>query len=147
MGALDRPETWQALCANGNEEDRTSRMELYANYLDTVETHLLQEIAARSSHFFEAAGVVQDLRAALTRTFQQVAGLHQQACSPPCFLICESNLQAIPCRSVSSLICRGQDARIDPCRCAVSRRKQIRPWRHMSGCSGGGAISILYWTI
>lgn len=78
---LNRPETWQALCVDGNEEDRCSRMELYANYLDSVETHLLQEIAARSSHFFEAAGVVQDLRASLTRTFQQVAGLHQQACS------------------------------------------------------------------
>lgn len=53
-------------------------MEQYANYLDTVETHLLQEIAARSSHFFEAAGIVQDLRSALTRTYQQVVGLRKE---------------------------------------------------------------------
>ena len=53
-------------------------MDLYANYLDTIETHLLQEIAARSSHFFEAAGIVQDLRGTLTRTYQQVAGLREQ---------------------------------------------------------------------
>lgn len=57
-------------------------MEQYANYLDTVETHLLQEIAARSSHFFEAAGIVQDLRAALTRTYQQVAGLRKEVRRP-----------------------------------------------------------------
>ena len=53
-------------------------MDLYANHLDTVETHLLQEIAARSSHFFEAAGTVADLRGTLTRTYQQVAGLREQ---------------------------------------------------------------------
>lgn len=53
-------------------------MDLYANHLDTVETHLLQEIAARSSHFFEAAGIVADLRGTLTRTYQQVAGLREQ---------------------------------------------------------------------
>lgn len=73
-----RPETWQAVCSVGDEDDRAAKMEQYANYLDTVETHLLQEIAARSSNFFEAAGIVQDLRAALTRTFQQVAGLRRQ---------------------------------------------------------------------
>jgi hypothetical protein len=73
-----RPETWQAVCAGGDEEDQTARMEQYANYLDTVETHLLQEIAARSSHFFEAAGIVQDLRSALTRTYQQVVGLRKE---------------------------------------------------------------------
>ena len=39
---------------------------------------LLQEIAARSAHFFEAAGVVQDLRMVLTRTFQQVAELRKE---------------------------------------------------------------------
>ncbi|BDA47885.1 probable vacuolar protein sorting-associated protein 54 [Coccomyxa sp. Obi] len=76
--SLQRPETWQAVCSGGNEDDRTAKMEQYANYLDTVETHLLQEIAARSSHFFEAAGIVQDLRAALTRTYQQVAGLRKE---------------------------------------------------------------------
>ena len=53
-------------------------MDLFANHLDTVETHLLQEIAARSSHFFEAAGIVADLRGTLTRTYQQVAGLREQ---------------------------------------------------------------------
>ena len=57
-------------------------MDLYANHLDTVETHLLQEIAARSSHFFEAAGIVQDLRGTLTRTYQQIAGLREQV--PSC---------------------------------------------------------------
>ena len=77
-----RPETWQAVCAGGDEDDRTAKMEQYANYLDTVETHLLQEIAARSSHFFEAAGIVQDLRAALTRTYQQVAGLRKEVRRP-----------------------------------------------------------------
>ncbi len=70
------------MCAGGDEDDRTAKMEQYANYLDTVETHLLQEIAARSSHFFEAAGIVQDLRAALTRTYQQVAGLRKEVRRP-----------------------------------------------------------------
>ena len=55
---LRRPQIWQALCGTGDDKDRTEKMDLYANHLDTVETHLLQEIAARSSHFFEAAGIV-----------------------------------------------------------------------------------------
>ena len=42
-------------------------MDLFANHLDTIETHLLQEIAARSNHFFEAAGIVADLRSTLTQ--------------------------------------------------------------------------------
>ena len=64
----------------------TGSMEAYANHLDTVETHLLQEIAARSAHFFEAAGVVQDLRMVLTRTFQQVAELRREVRCPACLL-------------------------------------------------------------
>ena len=75
---LRRPQIWQALCGTGDDKDRTEKMDLYANHLDTVETHLLQEIAARSSHFFEAAGIVQDLRGTLTRTYQQIAGLREQ---------------------------------------------------------------------
>jgi hypothetical protein len=60
-------------------------VDTFANHLDTVETHLLQEIAARSAHFFEAAGVVQDLRSVLTRTFHQVSGLRKEVGQPfPC---------------------------------------------------------------
>jgi hypothetical protein len=88
LNAVHRPETWQALCSAGTEDERSSMMDLYANYLDTVETHLLQEIAARSSHFFEAAGVVQDLRSSLTRTFQQVAGLRHEVRSLAAVMCC-----------------------------------------------------------
>lgn len=71
-------------------------MDLYANHLDTVETHLLQEIAARSNHFFEAAGIVQDLRGTLTRTYQQVAGLREQVLAALPFAECtQRSLQ--PC--------------------------------------------------
>ena len=40
-----------------------------------METNLLAEIAVRSDNFFEAASVVEDLRASLMRTYQQVVQL------------------------------------------------------------------------
>ena len=76
MALCGRPETWQAVCST----EQSSTVDTFANHLDTVETHLLQEIAARSAHFFEAAGVVQDLRSVLTRTFHQVSGLRKEVC-------------------------------------------------------------------
>ena len=42
-----------------------------------METYLLREIAARSDNFFEAAGVVQDLRGAVGRAFEDVKGLRR----------------------------------------------------------------------
>lgn len=51
---------------------------------DVVETHLLRDIAARSENFFQAAGVVQDLRAVLARTYVQVKTLRKEVqCSYP----------------------------------------------------------------
>ncbi len=46
--------------------------------LDCVETHLLSEIAARSGHFFQAAGVVADLRASMTHLHAYAKGLRCQ---------------------------------------------------------------------
>lgn len=45
---------------------------------DVVETHLLQDIAARSENFFQAASVVQDLRGVLARTYIQVKALRKE---------------------------------------------------------------------
>ena len=42
-----------------DEGQRLARLEEYTGHLDTVESQLLREIAARSEHFFEASGVVQ----------------------------------------------------------------------------------------
>jgi len=74
-----RPETWAEVCgeAEGGPE-AARRLDAYAGALDEVEGRLLEEIAARSPHFFEAAGVVQDLRSVLGRTFGCVAGLRGQ---------------------------------------------------------------------
>ncbi len=44
---------------------------------DVVETYLLREIAARSDNFFEAAGVVQDLRGAVGRAYEDVKALRR----------------------------------------------------------------------
>ena len=74
-----RPETWAEVCGGCDvDADRTVRLDAYAAHLDLVETHLLSEIAARSESFFEAAGVVADLRAVLGRTYEQVAGLRRE---------------------------------------------------------------------
>ena len=54
-----RPDTWRETLGTDEEAERSQRLETYSGYLDTVETHLLQEIAARSDNFFEAAGYVQ----------------------------------------------------------------------------------------
>ena len=68
------------MCGEGEDgTEAGARLDAYAAALDEVEGRLLQEIAARSPHFFEAAGVVQDLRGALARTFASVAGLRRQA--------------------------------------------------------------------
>ena len=42
-----------------------------------METYLLREIAARSDNFFEAAGVVQDLRGAVGRAYEDVKALRR----------------------------------------------------------------------
>ena len=79
-----RPETWAKVCGEGEDgAEAGARLDAYAGALDEVEGRLLQEIAARSPHFFEAAGVVQDLRGALARTFASVAGLRRQANPAP----------------------------------------------------------------
>ena len=44
---------------------------------DVVESYLLREIAARSDNFFEAAGVVQDLRGAVGRAYEDVKALRR----------------------------------------------------------------------
>eukprot|EP00891_Asterochloris_glomerata_P002136 jgi/Astpho2/2136/Aster-x1055 len=52
-------------------------MEELAQHVDVVETYLLREIAARSDNFFEAAGVVQDLRGAVGRAYEDVKALRR----------------------------------------------------------------------
>ena len=54
-----RPETWREVLSTEDEGQRLARLEEYTGHLDTVESQLLREIAARSEHFFEASGVVQ----------------------------------------------------------------------------------------
>lgn len=47
------------MVATDSEAQRLARLEAYGGYLDVIESQLLKEIASRSDHFFEAAGVVQ----------------------------------------------------------------------------------------
>ena len=54
---------------------------------DVVETHLLRDIAARSENFFQAAGVVQDLRGLLARTYIQVKTLRKEVHLPSLTLL------------------------------------------------------------
>lgn len=98
-----RPGTWREVVSTEGEAQRLARLDEYSGYLDVVESQLLKEIAARSEHFFEAAGVVQvgqyaderqlllssrsgtfgkmcgaqDLRATLHRTYSQVTALRR----------------------------------------------------------------------
>jgi len=44
---------------------------------DVVEVHLLAEISAKRENFFEAAGVLADLRASLRDTYHTVTTLRQ----------------------------------------------------------------------
>lgn len=53
-------------------------MDSLGGHLDCVETHLLSEIAARSGHFFEAAGVIADLRGAMAHLHSCVQGIRGQ---------------------------------------------------------------------
>ncbi|KAK9830219.1 hypothetical protein WJX72_010418 [[Myrmecia] bisecta] len=74
---LTRPETWQEECPEDSEDKRAAVLEELSQHLDVVETYLLREIAARSDNFFIASGVVQDLRMAIHRTYDQVKTLRQ----------------------------------------------------------------------
>lgn len=56
---LHRPSTWGMIVSTEDEAQRLARMDEYGGYLDVVESQLQNEIAARSEHFFEAAGIVQ----------------------------------------------------------------------------------------
>lgn len=56
-----------------------------------METYLLKEIAARSDNFFEAAGVVQDLRGATGRTYHQIKDLRYQVGKSACKMGADGN--------------------------------------------------------
>ena len=73
--------TWQAAVPDQSEPGRMARMETLGSLLDTVETHLLSEIAARSGHFFEAAGVIADLRGAMANLHACVQDIRGQVCT------------------------------------------------------------------
>ena len=79
--------------------------ELYmlADLQDVVETHLLRDIAARSENFFQAAGVVQDLRGVLARSYVQVKALRQDVSTCACYPACcqpESAPFSVVCSSM-----------------------------------------------
>ena len=61
-----------------SEAGQAARMEALGSHLDCVETHLLTEIAARSGHFFEAAGVIADLRGAMAHLHSCVQDVRGQ---------------------------------------------------------------------
>lgn len=92
VGCSGRPDTWQEVVSTEDEGQRLARLEEYSGYLDVVESQLLKEIASRSDHFFEAAGVVQ-------------VGLN-----PAAFLCLCTILNPTSAISVEqSLECRGED--------------------------------------
>ena len=65
-----------------------------------METHLLRDIAARSENFFQAAGVVQDLRGVLARTYLQVKSLRKEV--RPLLFMVHVFIYKAPDTSVSS---------------------------------------------
>ena len=65
---------------------------------DVVETYLLREIAARSDNFFEAAGVVQDLRGAVGRAYEDVKALRRT--------VWMLHLQAVECTRAVGEACK-----------------------------------------
>lgn len=50
---------------------------------DVVEVHLLGDISAKRENFFEAAGVLAELRSCLARAFDTVALLREKVCASP----------------------------------------------------------------
>ena len=74
-----RQEVWAAVGLGAQDEDElAAKHERAVAHFDTCETHFTGEVAARSSHFFEAAGVVADLRACLGGSFDLVLGLRRE---------------------------------------------------------------------
>ncbi|PSC74274.1 vacuolar sorting-associated chloroplastic [Micractinium conductrix] len=75
---LDQKQLWEEVVQVGSEDARQESLDRLSGYLDTVETHLVREIAARTDNFFDASGYIQDVRGSVTRLHQEVAALRSQ---------------------------------------------------------------------
>jgi hypothetical protein len=75
-----------------NQDEQADRVEEYGGLLDVVETQLLQEIAVRSDHFFEAAAVVQDLGDNLGRAYEHVHNLRSGVRTPHLTGMCSESM-------------------------------------------------------
>ena len=74
-----RQEIWEQVGLGAqDDEELSAHHEQAVTHFDNAETHFTGEVAARSSHFFEAAGVVADLRASLEGSFDLVHGMRQE---------------------------------------------------------------------
>lgn len=75
--ALERKDTFQAVCPNSSIPSSMLLQEKLSHYLDLVEVHLVQEISSRSESFFDALEKLEELNARITDTCGQLAGLRQ----------------------------------------------------------------------
>ncbi|GMH40324.1 hypothetical protein BSKO_08228 [Bryopsis sp. KO-2023] len=73
--SMTRPETFHEVVKGETEEEKSVALETQNGYLDIVETELLNEIAARSDSFFEAAESLQSLRMSMAETLEEIRGL------------------------------------------------------------------------
>ncbi|CAD7701903.1 unnamed protein product [Ostreobium quekettii] len=85
--SLTRQEVFEEVCHGGAEEEWCQTVETLSGYMDTIEGELLNEIAARSDSFFEAAESLQALQQSLEVNLQhikelegRVAGLDKIMC-------------------------------------------------------------------
>uniref|UniRef100_A0A061SA82 Vacuolar protein sorting-associated protein 54 n=1 Tax=Tetraselmis sp. GSL018 TaxID=582737 RepID=A0A061SA82_9CHLO len=72
---LDRPETYSTVNPEDTEEGRSAKVEELSSYMDVIETNLLKEIGIRSSSFFEATSLIQDLEDVINSTCRQISDL------------------------------------------------------------------------
>jgi hypothetical protein len=80
------------VCPSDDQDEQAERVEEYGALLDVVETQLLQEIAVRSDHFFEAAAVVQDLGDNLGRAYEHVHSLRSGVRIPHITTTCSASI-------------------------------------------------------
>lgn len=77
--ACGRREVWEQVGLGAQDEQELAEChEQAVQHFDACETHFTEEVAARSSHLFEAAGVVGDLRACLGGCFDLVHGMRSE---------------------------------------------------------------------
>ncbi|KAK9791149.1 hypothetical protein WJX73_003285 [Symbiochloris irregularis] len=77
--SLTRQDTWEAVgLGSQTDAELALRHDQAQAHFDACETHFTGEVAARSAHFFEAAGVVSDARSSLGGAFDLVHGLRAE---------------------------------------------------------------------